>query len=68
MISRPSCDVVGCDQPPTGSYLSAGRTEVAEFAVCHTHLAKMKAGRRPVVVEALQAAPDAAPSASLLFE
>jgi hypothetical protein len=44
------CDVVECHQTAVGSYLHAADTPALQFAVCHEHLARMKAGWRPTVV------------------
>lgn len=44
------CDVVGCSQPGSGSYLAASDTRVLRFAVCDEHLSRLQAGARPTVV------------------
>lgn len=45
-----SCDVVGCDEPATGSYLHARDTRLLEFGICIRHHARLQNGERPVVV------------------
>ena len=44
------CGVTGCADPATGSYLHAVHDSAVEFALCATHVARMQAGTRPVVV------------------
>ena len=68
MTGQPSCDVVGCVHTPTGSYLAAGPAGATEFVVCQAHLAKMQAGRRPVVVKAKSDASGPAARSSLLLD
>ena len=46
----PICDVVECRRTAVGSYLHAADAPALQFAVCHEHLARMKAGSRPTVV------------------
>lgn len=48
---RGTCEVAGCGEPATGSYLhSAARGAAVEFGVCATHVARLQAGSRPAVV------------------
>lgn len=46
---RGGCDVAGCDDPAAGSYLHSSHGDPVEFAVCAAHVARMRAGTRPVV-------------------
>jgi hypothetical protein len=45
-----ACDVVGCDEPATASYLDARDSRLLEFAICPGHHARLQSGERPVVV------------------
>lgn len=47
---RGGCDVAGCGDPATGSYLHSGDGDPVEFAVCAAHVARMQAGTRPAVL------------------
>ena len=47
---RDTCEVVGCGERATGSYLHSARDAAVEFAVCATHVARLQAGTRPAVV------------------
>jgi hypothetical protein len=52
-MTRPQdggCEVVGCDDPATGSYLHAAHGAAVEFLVCAGHVARLQAGVRPVVL------------------
>lgn len=52
-MTRPDaggCDVAGCGDPATGSYLHSAHGDPLEFAVCAAHVARMQAGTRPVVL------------------
>jgi hypothetical protein len=51
--TRPSCDVVGCDDDATGRYLharDAAGAEAVAFDVCSAHSAHLRAGARAVLV------------------
>lgn len=45
-----SCDVAGCPEPATGSYLHARDAEHLEFGICPEHHAHLQKGARPIVV------------------
>lgn len=45
-----SCDVVGCGEPATGSYLHARDARLLEFGICTGHHARLQNGERPVVL------------------
>lgn len=47
---RGSCEVTGCDDPATGSYLHSAREGAVQFAVCAAHVARLQAGSKPAVV------------------
>ena len=63
---RDTCGVSGCADPATGSYLHAAHGDALEFALCPTHVARMQAGTRPVVV--IEDGEDADPRATLVLE
>ena len=44
------CDVPGCDEPATRSYLHARLARMLEFSICTGHYARLQNGERPVVV------------------
>lgn len=44
------CDVVGCDEQATGSYLHAWDSLLLEFAICTGHHARLQTGVKPVVI------------------
>lgn len=44
------CDVIGCDEPATGSYLHARDTRLLEFGICIGHHARLQNGERPLVI------------------
>lgn len=46
---RGGCQVAGCGELATGSYLHSGHGDAVEFAVCATHVARLRAGSRPAV-------------------
>lgn len=52
MDARPSgCDVVGCDQPATGSYLHSRESLLMEFSICDGHYARLRNGEPPVIAD-----------------
>jgi hypothetical protein len=44
------CDVAGCNEPATASYLDARDSRLLEFAICPGHYARLQSGEQPVVV------------------
>lgn len=44
------CDVVGCDEAATASYLDARDTRLLEFSICPGHHVRLQKGARPVIV------------------
>lgn len=50
---RPACEVEGCEESATGSYLhSRVATPAIDFGICEAHYEQLKAGARPVVAPA----------------
>lgn len=48
---RPTiCDVVGCEEPTTGSYLDTKAHGGFQFWVCAEHFARLQGGEQPVIV------------------
>lgn len=44
------CDVVGCAEPATGSYLHARDVRLLEFSICAGHYVRLQNGAQPVIV------------------
>ena len=44
------CDVVGCDESATASYLDARDSHLLEFSICPAHYSRLQAGAQPVIV------------------
>lgn len=50
MDATPSrCEVLGCDEPATATYLHAVDKRLVEFSICGGHSARVERGERPVV-------------------
>ena len=47
---RGGCEVAGCGDRATGSYLHSAHGDPVEFAVCAAHVSRLQAGTRPVVL------------------
>lgn len=63
---RDLCEVAGCEDPATGSYLHAGPGDAVEFRVCAGHVARLQGGTRPAVV--VEKRGDGGRSATLVVE
>lgn len=46
-----NCDVMGCEEPASGSYLHARDSRLLEFAICPGHYARLQKGGQPVVAD-----------------
>lgn len=44
------CDVVGCDESATASYLDAADSRLLEFSICPAHHSRLQTGAQPVIV------------------
>lgn len=62
-----ACEVVGCDEPATASYLHARDARLLEFSICTDHYSRMQHGEQPTVVgEGGDLAPLDGPAALLI--
>jgi hypothetical protein len=51
MDAGPSvCDVLGCGELATASYLDARDSYPLEFSICPAHRSRLQAGAQPVIV------------------
>jgi hypothetical protein len=46
-----ACDVVGCDEPATGSFMRARDARLVAFSICDGHFVRLQLGDRPRVVD-----------------
>lgn len=44
------CDVVGCDEAATATYLDTRDSQVLEFSICPVHFFRLRKGPQPVIV------------------
>ena len=54
---RSACDVVGCGDPSTGSYLHATTRSAIQFAVCDVHFDQLKDGGKTVILDGRKGKP-----------
>lgn len=44
------CDVIGCDEPATATYLDARHSQALKFSVCPVHFDRLQQEPQPVIV------------------
>lgn len=69
MDAGPSvCDVIGCGESATASYLDASGSHLLEFGICPAHHSRLRTGAQPVIVTERFGPSDAEGHPALLLE